>query len=468
MRYVSTRGAAPVLDFEGVLMAGLARDGGLYVPETWPRQTQDFWRALAGLPYHEVAARILTPFVGDCMTEAELAAMTRDAYAGFRHPAVAPLVQMGPDRWMMELFHGSTIAFKDYALQLLGRLFDHFLAKRGRRIAVLGATSGDTGSAAIEACRDRAAIDIFILFPHGRVSDVQRRQMTTVPSQNVHAIAVDGSFDDCQDIVKALFNDHAFRDRVNLAAINSINWARIVAQTAYYAASATAIGAPDRAVTFTVPTGNFGNVFSAYVAKQMGLPINRFLIGTNRNDVISRFFNKGEMRLTPVEPSLSPSMDIQVSSNLERLLFELYDRDGLGLSAAMTEFRAKSLFTLSHDRLAAARATFAAIGVDDEATIATMRRVHEQTGHIVDPHSAIALAATEALGKPSDGPIISLACAHPAKFPDAVKRATGLTPQLPPHLAGLMTAEERVTRLPNDPAAVAAYLSQALVAGAAA
>jgi threonine synthase len=468
MRYVSTRGTAPILDFEGVLLAGLARDGGLYVPESWPRQTDAFWRDLAGLPYHEVCARIMTPFVGDSLSQAELAALTQDAYAGFRHKAVAPLTQMGPDRWMLELFHGQTIAFKDYALQLLGRLFDHFLAKRGRRIAVLGATSGDTGSAAIEACRDRAAIDIFILFPHGRVSDVQRRQMTTVPSQNVHALAVDGSFDDCQDIVKALFNDHAFRDRVNLAAINSINWARIIAQTAYYAASAVAIGAPDRAVSFSVPTGNFGNVFAGYVAKQMGLPINRFLIGTNRNDVISRFFNQGEMRLTPVEPSLSPSMDIQVSSNLERLLFELYDRDGAALGRDLTRFRSESHFSLSANALTAARKEFAAIKVDDAETLAAMRRVYEETGQVIDPHSAIAQAATQSLGMASDGPIISLACAHPAKFPDAVIQATGITPTLPPHLDGLMTASERVTRLPNDPAAVAAYLAKALDAGAAA
>ncbi len=468
MRYVSTRGTAPVLDFEGVLLAGLARDGGLYVPEAWPRQEPEFWRSLSGLPYHEVAAKVMAPFVGDALTPSELSAMTRDAYAAFRHPAVAPLVQMAPDRWMMELFHGSTIAFKDYALQLLGRLFDHFLAKRGRRIAVLGATSGDTGSAAIEACRDRSAIDIFILYPHGRVSDVQRRQMTTVPSQNVHAIAVDGSFDDCQDIVKALFNDLAFRDRVNLAAINSINWARIVAQTAYYAASAVAIGAPDRSVSFAVPTGNFGNVFAGYVAKQMGLPINRFLIGTNRNDVISRFFNKGEMQLSPVEPSLSPSMDIQVSSNLERLLFELYDRDGASLAGDLTRFRAESRFTLSSNALTAARREFAAMRVTDDETIATMRQVFETTGQIVDPHSAIGLTAAQTLARPEDGPVISLACAHPAKFPEAVIRATGVTPTLPPHLSGLMTAKERVTRLPNDAAAVAAYLSSSLASGAAA
>ena len=466
MRYVSTRGTAPVLDFEGVLLAGLARDGGLYVPEAWPVQSADYWRGLAGLPYHEVVARILTPFVGDSLTEAELAAITADTYRDFRHPAVAPLTQMAPDLWMMELFHGPTIAFKDYALQLLGRLFDHFLAKRGRRIAVLGATSGDTGSAAIEACRDRAAIDIFILFPHGRVSDVQRRQMTTVPAKNVHAIAVDGSFDDCQDIVKALFNDHSFRDRVNLAAINSINWARIVAQTAYYAASAVALGAPDRPVSFAVPTGNFGNVFAGYVAKQMGLPINRFLIGTNRNDVISRFFNHGEMQLTPVEPSLSPSMDIQVSSNLERLLFELYGRDGPSLAKDLTRFRAESRFSLSANALTAARKEFAAMRIDDAATLATMKRVFTETGQIVDPHSAIGLAAAAALAEKSDGPVISLACAHPAKFPDAVLKATGSHPALPPHLAGLMTADERDIRLPNDPAAVSAYLSKALSAGA--
>ncbi|HJO97634.1 MAG TPA: threonine synthase, partial [Rhodospirillales bacterium] len=339
MKYVSTRGKAPVLSFDDALLAGLASDGGLYVPETWPRLTRPEMRALSGLSYTEVAARVMSPFVGAAIGEDDFTRMVVDAYRGFDHPAVAPLTQLGRNQWLLELFHGPTLSFKDYALQLVGRLFDHVLARRGERIALICATSGDTGSAAIEACRDRACLDIFVLHPKGRVSDVQRRQMTTVASSNVHNIAVEGTFDDCQDLAKGMFNDRAFRDRFRLSAVNSINWARIMAQVAYYVVAAVALSAPGRRFTFAVPTGNFGNVYAAYAARRMGLPVNGFVIGSNVNDVLTRYFATGEMRVTPVHPTLSPSMDIQVSSNFERLLFDYYGRDGARLGPVMERFR---------------------------------------------------------------------------------------------------------------------------------
>ena len=328
MRYVSTRGDAPVLGFDEVLLTGLARDGGLYMPEAWPRLGQAELKALAGRPYAEVATAVLKPFVGGAIADDDLRAMAEDTYRGFGHPAAAPLKQLDANLFLMELFHGPTLAFKDYALQLVGRLFDHVLKARRQRVTIVGATSGDTGSAAIEACRDRDAIDIFILHPKGRISEVQRRQMTTVDARNVHNIALEGTFDDCQDLVKAMFNDTAFRDELQLSAVNSINWARIAAQVVYYVTAALALGAPARKVTFAVPTGNFGNVFAGYAALQMGLPVERFIIGSNRNDILARLIATGEMAMAPVEPSLSPSMDIQVSSNFERLLFELYGRNG--------------------------------------------------------------------------------------------------------------------------------------------
>jgi threonine synthase len=465
MRYVSTRGQAPVLGFDEVLLAGLARDGGLYLPAEWPALDHAAWRALRGASYQDVAVRVMAPFVGAAVSADDLAALVHETYAGFGHPAVAPLKQIGANDWLLELFHGPTLAFKDYALQLVGRLFDHVLKRRGQRIAILGATSGDTGSAAIEAVRDRAAIDLFMLFPHGRVSEVQRRQMTTVPAENVHALAIEGTFDDAQDIVKALFNDLGFRDRVNLAAVNSINWARIMAQIVYYASAALALGAPDRPVGFAVPTGNFGNVFAAYGARRMGLPIERLVIGTNRNDILARFFETGAMTIGAVEPSLSPSMDIQVSSNVERLLFELFGRDGAAIRALMTRFRADGTFALDATKLAEARALFHATRVDDEQTKATIAALYRATGELVDPHSAVGIAAAHACRGDARVPMIALACAHPAKFPDAVRAATGVAAPLPPHLAHLMNARERVTVLPNDRAAVAAFIQTTLSRG---
>ncbi len=458
MRYISTRGGAPVLAFDDVLLAGLARDGGLYVPEAWPRFAAADLRAMRGLPYAALAARVMGPFLGGRVGEAEFATMAEQAYAGFGHRAVAPLKQLDAELWLMELFHGPTLAFKDFALQVVGPLFDYVLAVRDARVTILGATSGDTGSAAIEACRDRARIDIFMLHPHGRVSDVQRRQMTTVLSPNVHNIAIDGSFDDCQDLVKGLFNDLEFRDRVGLSAVNSINWARIAAQIVYYFHAALALGAPDRAVAFSVPTGNFGNIYAAYAAREMGLPVELLICGSNRNDILTRFFETGEMRIGKVEPSLSPSMDIQVSSNAERLLFDLYGRDGKALGAAMTAFRAAGTLDIGKARIDRARALFAARRVDDAGTLAAMKSEYEATGEVLDPHTAIGVAAARA-AKPRRGlPVVALGAAHPAKFPDAVEQAIGRRPALPPKLADLFEREERCMRLPNDLGALREFI----------
>jgi len=450
VQYISTRGAAPVLAFDDALLAGLARDGGLYVPQSWPRFTAEDWRAMRGLAYAELVARVIRPFVGDAIDEATLARLAREAYAGFDHRAVAPLKQLEPNLWLMELFHGPTLAFKDFALQLLGRLFDHVLARRGAHATIVGATSGDTGSAAIEACRDRDCLDIFMLHPHGRVSEVQRRQMTTVHSANVHNIAVDGSFDDCQDLLKGLFNDHEFRDRVGLTAVNSINWARIMVQIAYYAHASLSLGAPDRPIAFAVPSGNFGNVYSAYAARAIGLPIDLLIVGSNSNDILTRFFDTGEMKIGQVQPTLSPSMDIQVSSNAERLLFDLYDRDGAALDVAMRGFRADGRLDVGEARLKRARTLFAAARLDDTQTKAVIAAEYKATGEILDPHTAIGLAAARAVPRPRDLPIVALGTAHPAKFPDAVEAAIGRRPALPPRLADLMQREERCMRLPND------------------
>ncbi|EWY42748.1 threonine synthase [Skermanella stibiiresistens SB22] len=453
MRYISTRGAAPTLAFDEVLLAGLARDGGLYVPETWPTFSRDELRAMRGLPYAELAVRVMAPFLGGRLTELEFAELVREAYAEFDHAAVTPLVQLDQSTWVMELFHGPTLAFKDVALQLLGRLFDHVLAKKGQHVTIVGATSGDTGSAAIEACRDRDAIDIFILHPKGRTSEVQRRQMTTVLSSNVHNIALEGSFDDCQDLVKAMFNDTAFRDEQNLSAVNSINWARIMAQIVYYFAAAVQLGAPDRPVSFAVPTGNFGNVYAAYGARAMGLPIERLVVGTNSNDILARFFATGTMSTQAVTPTISPSMDIQISSNFERLLFDLYDRDGAALADCMARFRAGGSFAVTSEQLSRARLLFNGHKVDEDLTQATMTETRRLTGGMmIDPHTAVGLAAARAEQPNLDPavPLVTLACAHPAKFPDAVERATGVRPPLPPRLADLYEREERLTVLPND------------------
>lgn len=449
MRYISTRGEAAPRDFEAVLLAGLAEDGGLFVPAAWPEFSAAEWRALRGLPYAELAARVIHPFTGDSLAFETLRAMTQRAYAGFGHPAVAPLVQTDTNTFALELFHGPTLAFKDMAMQLLGLLFDHVLEKRGERVTIVGATSGDTGSAAIEACRDRAAIDIVILHPEGRTSDVQRRQMTTVLSENVRNIAVKGSFDDCQDLVKAMFADAPFRTEMRLSAVNSINWARVAAQIPYYAYAALALGAPDREVAFSVPTGNFGNVLAAWAARRMGLPIPRLMIGANRNDILARFLASNDMSARAVEPSLSPSMDIQVSSNFERLLFELLDRDAQATAETMRRFRAEGRMPVPDAAWQQATALFQGLALDDQATLAEIGRLHRQSGYLADPHTAIGTAAAKALA-PVGLPVVVAATAHPAKFPDAVERATGIRPPLPPRLADLYEREERFTVLPND------------------
>lgn len=459
MKYVSTRGTAPVLPFDDVLLAGLARDGGLYVPETWPRWTKAQIRALRGLSFAELATEVMRPFIGGCIADADLARIVKEAYEGFGHPAVAPLKQMGGDRWILELFHGPTLSFKDYALQVVGRLFDHVLKAKGQRVTIVGATSGDTGSAAIEACRDRDAVDIFILHPKGRVSDVQRRQMTTVASANVHNLAIEGTFDDCQDMVKAMFNDTAFRDRFNLSAVNSINWARIMVQIAYYFAAAVALGAPDRAVTFAVPTGNFGNVFAGYGARKMGLPIPKLIIGSNSNDILTRFLTGGAMEMAPVVPTLSPSMDIQISSNFERLLFDFYGRDGKRLAKVMERFRAKGRVDFGNARWQRMRKLFAGTRLDDAGTKAEIRRVYQETGEMLDPHSIIGLVAGERLHARDGSALVAVATAHPAKFPAAVEEATGVRPGLPPRMADLFERKERYEVLPAEIGAVRDFVA---------
>jgi threonine synthase len=457
MRYLSTRGEAPVREFEDVLLAGLAEDGGLFLPETWPELSAAEWRALRGLPYPELSARLMALFTTPAISEAELLRMTRAAYAGFGHAATAPLVQVEPGIFALELFHGPTLAFKDMAMQLLGRLFDHTLARRGQRVTIVGATSGDTGSAAIEACRDRAAVDVVILHPEGRTSLVQRRQMTTVLSSNIRNIAVQGSFDDCQDLVKAMFNDAPFRGEMKLSAVNSINWARIAAQIPYYAYAALALGAPDRPVAFSVPTGNFGNVLAAWVARRMGLPVERLIVGANRNDILARFLASNDMSARGVEPSLSPSMDIQVSSNFERLLFELLGRDPRATAETMTRFRAEGRMPVPDAAWKQATTLFHGFTLSDEGTLEEIRRLYAESAYLADPHTAIGTAAARAM-RPADAgiPVVVAATAHPAKFPDAVEKATGFRPPLPPRLADLYTREERYEVLPNDLGAIEA------------
>jgi threonine synthase len=468
MRYVSTRGAAPALGFEDALLAGLARDGGLYVPNAWPTLSAQEIRALAGLPYAEAAFRVMRPFVGDAVGEPTLRKILAEAYGSFAHSAVAPLKQLDSRIWLMELFHGPTLAFKDFALQVVGRLFDHVLEKRGQRVTIVGATSGDTGSAAIEACRGRKRIEIFILHPEGRVSEVQRRQMTTVADRNVHNIALQGTFDDCQDMVKAMFNDAAFRDQMKLSAVNSINWARVMAQVAYYFVAGAALGAPDRPVAFSVPSGNFGNVFAGYAAKQMGLPIVKLIVGSNRNDILTRYFDTGVMTMAEVHPTHAPSMDIQVSSNFERLLFELYGRNGAAVGAAMSGFRESRTLDPGKARWEKARADFDAARFDDEETLAEVARLYRETGELIDPHSAIGVAAARARldGIDDDSvPVIALATAHPAKFPDAVEQATGVRPALPARLGDLMARPERASVLPKDLARVKDFVRQSVSGG---
>jgi threonine synthase len=461
MRYLSTRGRAPARDFSGVLLAGLAEDGGLFVPEAWPRFAPADWRALRGLAYPDLAARVMAPFVGEAIPLGMLAGICRDAYAGFAHPAIVPLVELESGLWVQELFHGPTLAFKDMAMQVLGRLFDHVLAARDGWVTIVGATSGDTGSAAIAACAGRARVRIVILHPEGRTSEVQRRQMTTIAADNVTNIAIAGTFDDCQDLVKALFADAALRAELHLAAVNSINWARIAAQVPYYVAAALALGAPERAVAFAVPTGNFGNVLAAWVAARMGLPVARLIVGSNRNDILARFLAANDMSVRAVEPSLSPSMDIQVSSNFERLLFELHDRDAAATEAAMAAFRAAGRMPVPDAAWRRARRLFRGFRLDDAATLAEIRRLYAACGYIADPHSAVGIAAAQA-GRPAGVPTVAIATAHPAKFPDAIGRAIDRRPPLPPALADLYERAERYVRAPNDLAAVKASVRAAV------
>ena len=457
MRYVSTRGQAPARDFAGVLLAGLAEDGGLFVPETWPSLSHADLRSLRGLPYAELAARVMQPFIGDCVPFAVLQSICHDAYAGFAHPAVVPLVQLDANLWSLELFHGPTLAFKDMAMQVLGRLFDYVLTARGERVTIVGATSGDTGSAAIAACQDRARVDIAILYPQGRTTEVQRRQMTTVLAPNVCNIAVSGNFDDCQDLVKAMFADAPFRTDIRMSAVNSINWARIAAQIPYYVAAALALGAPEREVAFSVPTGNFGNVLAAWAARRMGLPVARLVVASNRNDILARFLAGNDMSIAPVEPSLSPSMDIGISSNFERLLFELLDRDPAATASTMAAFRTTGHMGVPQAAWHRATTVMHGFRLDDEGTLAEIRRLDEECGYEADPHTAIGIAAARALPC-RHLPTIAAATAHPAKFPDAMQRATGRRPALPKHLADLYEREERFTPAPNSLDAVEAVI----------
>ncbi len=461
MRYVSTRGEAPALGFVEVMLAGLGRDGGLYVPETWPTVMNAAIAGLAGKPYAEVAVEVIRPFVGDSLPEADLARMAREAYGTFRHPAVAPLRQLGANLFVLELFHGPTLAFKDLAMQLVARLMDHALGKRGERTTIVVATSGDTGGAAVEAFRGRSQVDVVVLFPQGRVSEVQRRMMTTAPEDNVHALAIEGTFDDCQALVKAMFNHHAFRDRVRLSGVNSINWARIVAQTVYYFTAAVALGAPHRKVAFTVPTGNFGDVYAGYVARQMGLPVDRLVVATNVNDILVRAFATGDYEIRDVVPTTSPSMDIQVSSNFERLLFDAYARDAKAVTGLMGSLAQSRRFTVSAHALAAMRELFTADRADEEESAATMRAAWREAGYCVDPHTAVALAVAEKETRDPAVPMVALSTAHPAKFPDAVEAACGQRPQLPEWLADLPERKERVSVLPADQAAVERYVASA-------
>ena len=447
MRYVSTRGQAPELSFEEAMLTGLARDGGLYVPAEIPQMSQGDIAALAGVSYEEAAFRIMRPFIGDTFTDAEFQDIIARAYASFGHDARAPLKQLGDNHFLLELFHGPTLAFKDFAMQLIGQLFQAALTRRGDRVTIVGATSGDTGSAAMEAFRGLDNVDVFILFPHGRVSEVQRRQMTTVSEANAHALAITGTFDDAQARVKDMFNDFAFRDNVRLAGVNSINWARVLAQVVYYFTSAVSLGAPHRPVSFTVPTGNFGDIFAGYIARSMGLPIEKLVVATNQNDILHRALSTGEYRMDGVKPSISPSMDIQVSSNFERALFNAYDRDGGAVQQLMDELKAGG-FSISQGALEVLRESFASGRASEEETSAMITRALPDMGELLCPHSAIGVhVAEQHLGTT---PMITLATAHPAKFPDAVEAASGIRPDLPPRMGDLFDRAERVTRVEND------------------
>jgi len=457
VKYVSTRGSAPELGFADVLLAGLARDGGLYVPEAWPKLPRETIAGFREKSYVDVAATAIRPFVGEDVDGTTLKNMCREAYATFESPAVAPLVEIEPGQWLLELFHGPTLAFKDIAMQLLARLMDHVLQARDLRVTIVGATSGDTGGAAIEAFKGRDNVDVFILFPKGRVSSIQQRQMTTADATNVHAIAVEGTFDDCQAIVKGMFNNQRFRDQVALAGVNSINFARILAQIVYYFTAAAPFGAPEKAVSFTVPTGNFGDIFAGYSAKRMGLPVERLVIATNSNDILARTLESGRYELRPVTPTASPSMDIQISSNFERLLFEVLGRDGAAIRRLMEDLKGGS-FTLDAKALSAIRRDFAAGRADEDETARTMRDTYERFGRLIDPHTAVGLSVARRFSKPGV-PMITLATAHPAKFPEAVRAATGQEAPLPDTVGDLMLRPEKLTAIANDQGAVEHFIA---------
>ena len=458
MQYISTRGSAPVLSFEQAMMTGLARDGGLYVPDHVPLLSAAQIAAMAGQSYEAIAFIVMRPFIGDTFTDAEFKTLIARAYAGFGHAARAPMVQLGPNHFLLELFHGPTLAFKDFAMQLIGQMFQAALTRSGERITIVGATSGDTGSAAIEAFRGLKNVDVFILYPHGRVSEVQRRQMTTPVESNVHALAMDGDFDDCQAALKDMFNDFAFRDGVRLAGVNSINWGRVLAQVVYYFSAAVSLGAPHREVSFTVPTGNFGDIFAGYIARQMGLPIAQLIVATNQNDILHRTLQTGAHVKQGVTPSISPSMDIQVSSNFERALFDAYGRDGKVIAAQMDELKTKGGFTISQGAFDMLKATFASGRCLEQETTDTIRDTLAQTGELLCPHSAVGVhVAQNHLGQT---PMITLATAHPAKFPDAVQAATGIRPPLPSRMADLYERAERVTRVKNDRVALQALIME--------
>ena len=464
MPYISTRDAQrppKTLAFDEVLLAGLAPDGGLYVPTAWPRLDAAMLAGLAGKSYVEIAIAVMTPFLDGTISPADFRRMVEESYRDFDDPAVAPLKDLGQELYLLELFHGPTLAFKDFALQLVGRLFDHVLKQRRSRVTIVGATSGDTGSAAIEAFRGLANVDVFILYPHGRVSPVQRRQMTTPTESNVHALAVHGDFDDCQARVKDMFNDFAFRDAVGLAGVNSINWARVLAQVVYYFTSAVSLGAPHRAVSFAVPTGNFGDIFAGYIARGMGLPIEKLVVATNQNDILHRALTSGAYVTDGVRPSMSPSMDIQVSSNFERALFDAYGRDGAAVAQLMGEL-ALGGFTISQGAITRLRATFASGRCSEAETEFTIERIYHQTGEVLCPHTAVGVkVAEEHLGAT---PMITLATAHPAKFPDAVEAAIGLRPALPARMADLFERPERLTEVPNDLAALQTLIRERIAA----
>jgi len=459
MRYLSTRGTAPILDFEGVTLAGLASDGGLYVPEHWPQLTPDAIASLAGLSYVETAVRVCAPFIGGSLSERELRALFTQAYGTFAHTAVAPLVQLDNQHWLLELFHGPTLAFKDIAMQALGLLFERFLSQRSEHLTIVGATSGDTGSAAIDALAGREHLDVFMLHPEGRVSEVQRRQMTTVQAPNIYNIAVQGTFDDAQALVKAMFNDPAFAGTYRLAAVNSINWARLLLQIVYYFYAAVRLGAPERRISFAVPTGNFGDVFAGYAAAQMGLPIGKLIVATNVNDILTRALQHGDYSVGTVAETAAPSMDIQVSSNFERLLFDLHGRDGSATAAAMRGFEATRALQLTPVQQAAAAELLVARRIDADEMAQALRWGYASCGELIDPHTAIGLAAARELAGNIDGPIVTLATAHPAKFRAAVERASGVRPVLPQRLAGLFDRAERFDVLPAELGAVEAYVA---------